>query len=140
MAVGTLLVLDVVLLGGLIAGSGEMSYGRTMAFTTLMLFQMLTVFNARSDTHSTFYELFHNRRLWGAVALSLVLQRAVIFVPFLQRAFDTVSLRASDWLQCIVVASSVLWLRELSKLARRSIRRPGADARSLTYHDTGNRV
>jgi Ca2+-transporting ATPase len=123
MAVGTLLVLDASLPGGLIAGTGELPYGRTMAFTTLMLFQMFNVFNARSDTHSAFYELFHNIWLWGAVALSLLLQAAVIYVPFLQRAFDTVALRGSDWLVCILVASSVLWVRELSKVVQRSIGR-----------------
>jgi Ca2+-transporting ATPase len=121
--VGTLLVLDASLPGGLIAGTGELPYGRTMAFTTLMLFQMFNVFNARSDTHSAFYELFHNIWLWGAVALSLLLQAAVIYVPFLQRAFDTVALRGSDWLVCILVASSVLWVRELSKVVQRSIGR-----------------
>jgi Ca2+-transporting ATPase len=123
MAVGTLLVLDASLPGGLIAGTGEMPYARTMAFTTLMLFQMFNVLNARSDTHSAFYELFHNRWLWSAVALSLVLQVAVIYVPFLQRAFDTVPLQASDWLTCVLVASSVLWLREISKVARRRLNR-----------------
>jgi P-type Ca2+ transporter type 2C len=116
MATGTLLVLDASLVGGLIAGSGEMPYGRTMAFTTLVLFQMFNVFNARSDTHSIFYQLFHNPWLFGAVALSLILHVAVIYVPFLQSAFDTVPLRASDWLTCVLVASSVIWLRELSKL------------------------
>jgi Ca2+-transporting ATPase len=77
MAVGTLLVLGAALPGGPIAGTGEMAYGRTTTFTTLMLFQMFNVFNARSDIHSIFYELFHNIWLWGAVALSL-LQVAVI--------------------------------------------------------------
>jgi Ca2+-transporting ATPase len=123
MAVGTLLVLDASLPGGLIAGTGDMDYGRTMAFTTLMLFQMFNVFNARSDTHSAFYELFHNVWLWGAVALSLLLQVAVIYVPFLQSAFSTVPLRASDWLTCVLVASSVLWVREVAKAVRRSISR-----------------
>jgi P-type Ca2+ transporter type 2C len=37
------------------------------------------------------------------------------------RAFETAPLRLSDWLICVVVASSVLWLRELSKAARRSL-------------------
>ncbi|MBP1468299.1 cation-translocating P-type ATPase [Candidatus Chloroploca sp. M-50] len=115
MAVGTLLVLDAALPGGLIAGTGTMAYGRTMALTTLVLFQMFNVFNARSDTHSAFYRLFHNKWLFGAVALSLILQVAVIYVPLLQRAFDTVPLQGSDWLTCVLVASSVLWLRELSK-------------------------
>lgn len=34
----------------------------------------------------------------------------------LQQAFSTVSLSFSDWLRCAGVASSVLWLRELSKV------------------------
>jgi len=123
MAVGTLLVLDASLPGGLIAGTGEMAFARTMAFTTLILFQMFNVFNARSDTHSAFYHLFHNRWLFGAVALSLVLPAAVIYVPLLQSAFDTAPLHASDWLTCVLVSSSVLWLRELDKVVRRSIDR-----------------
>jgi Ca2+-transporting ATPase len=123
MAVGTLLILDASLPGGLIAGTGDMAYGRTMAFTTLIFFQMFNVFNARSDTHSVFYQLFHNRLLFGAVALSVALQTLVIYVPFLQSAFDTVPLRASDWLTCGLVASSVLWLRELSKVVRRRLGR-----------------
>jgi P-type Ca2+ transporter type 2C len=116
MAIGTLAVLDASLPGGLIEGSGPLPYARTMAFTTLMLFQLFNVFNARSDNRSAFHNLFTNRWLWGAVALSLVLQIAVVYVPFLQTAFSTVALRLSDWLLCAAVASSVLWLRELSKL------------------------
>ena len=46
--------------------------------------------------------------------VSLLLQFAVIYVPFLQCAFDTVPLCAGDWLVALLVASSVLWLRELS--------------------------
>jgi Ca2+-transporting ATPase len=86
-----------------------------MAFTTLMLFQLFNVFNARSDERSAFIGLFANKWLWGAILLSLVLQVAVIHVPLLQHAFSTVSLSFGDWLCCIAVASSVLWLRELSK-------------------------
>jgi Ca2+-transporting ATPase len=119
MAVGTLLVLDASLPGGLIEGSGTIAYGRTMAFTTLVLFQLFNVFNARSDEISAFQGLFTNGWLWAAVALSLLLHALVVYVPFLQEAFSTVSLSAGDWLFCAAVASSVLWLRELSKLAIR---------------------
>jgi P-type Ca2+ transporter type 2C len=115
MAAGTLLVLDASLPGGLIEGSGDMRYAQTMAFTTLVLFSLFTVFNSRSDERSAFAELFTNAWLWGAVALSLLLQAAVIYVPVLQQAFSTVALGAADWLVCAAVASSVLWLRELSK-------------------------
>jgi Ca2+-transporting ATPase len=124
MATGTLLVLDAGVSGGLIEGSGTLRYARTMAFTTLTLFQVFNVLNARSDERSAFSGLFRNHLLWGAIGLSLALQVAVIHVPFLQQAFSTVSLSARDWLQCAVVASSVLWLRELSKVAMRAIGNP----------------
>ena len=119
MAAGTLFVLDAHLPGGLIEGSGNMRYAQTMAFTTLMLFQLFNVFNARSDERSAFVGMFSNKWLWGAVLLSLLLQAAVIYIPFLQQAFSTVSLSLGDWLRCAVVASSVLWLRELSKVVTR---------------------
>ena len=119
MAVGTLFVLDASLPGGLINGSGDLRYAQTMAFTTLMLFQLFNVFNARSDTRSAFSRLFTNRWLWAAVALSLALHVLVIYAPFLQQAFSTTGLSVRDWLLCLVVASSVLWIRELNKAVTR---------------------
>ncbi len=116
---GTLLVLDASLPGGLIEGTGTLAYAQTMTFTTLVLFSLFTVFNSRSDELSAFCGLFSNAWLWGAVALSLLLQAAVVYLPFLQKAFSTVSLELADWLTCLAVASSVLWLRELSKLITR---------------------
>ncbi|MFH1553368.1 MAG: cation-translocating P-type ATPase [Pseudomonadota bacterium] len=121
MAVSTLLVLDAALPGGMIEGSGTLAYGQTMAFTTLVMFQLFNVFNARSDDRSAFYGLFTNRWLWGAVVLSLLLHAFVVYTPFLQEAFSTVSLSAGDWLFCAAVSSSVLWLRELSKIVMRRI-------------------
>jgi Ca2+-transporting ATPase len=120
MATGTLLVLDASLPGGLIDGSGTMRYAQTMAFTTLMLFQLFNVFNARSDRRTAFHGLFTNGWLWAAVALALALQVAVIYIPVLQQAFSTVGLTLGDWLLCAAVASSVLWLRELSKAISRA--------------------
>src|SRR5690606_32147751 len=46
MAAGTLLVLDSSMPGGWIEGTGTLPYGQTMAFTTLMLFQLFNVVNA----------------------------------------------------------------------------------------------
>ena len=123
MAAGTLLVLDASLPGGLIEGSGDLAYGQTMAFTMLVLFQLFNTFNARSDERSVFEGLFTNRWLWAALGLSVLLQVAVIYLPFLQQAFSTVALSAGDWLLCAAVASSVLWLRELGKVVTRAWQR-----------------
>ena len=119
MAAGTLLVLDASLQGGLLEGSGELRYAQTMAFTTLMMFQLFNVFNARSDEASAFRGFFTNGWLWAALGLSLALHVAVVYTPFLQQAFSTASLSVGDWVRCATVASSVLWLRELSKVVIR---------------------
>jgi Ca2+-transporting ATPase len=120
MATGTLLVLDASLPGGYFDGSGDVRYAQTMAFTTLMLFQIFNVINSRSDEHSAFIRLFTNRWLWAAIGGSIALQVLVVHAPFLQNAFGTIGLTATDWIFCVVVASSVLWLREASKLVGRA--------------------
>jgi Ca2+-transporting ATPase len=120
MAAGTLLVLDASLPGGLIDGSGNMRCAQTMAFTTLILFQLFNVFNARSDERSAFQGAFTNAWLWRAIGLAIALQIAVVYVPVLQQAFSTVSLSVVDWLRCTAVASSVLWVRELDKAITRA--------------------
>jgi len=123
MALGTLFVLDAAMPGGFIEGTGDLRYGQSMAFTTLVLFQMFNTLNARSDDRSAFVGLFSNYWLWGAIALSVVLQFVVLGVPVLQQAFGTVTLNAGDWLRCVIVASSVLWVREATKFVGRSLRR-----------------
>ncbi len=122
MATGTLIVLDASLPGGLIEGTGDIRYAQTMAFTTIVFFSLFTVFNARSEERSAFAGLFSNAWLWGAVSLSLLLQTAVVHVPFLQQAFATAALSARDWLTCAAVGSSVLWMVEGKKLLARRLR------------------
>jgi P-type Ca2+ transporter type 2C len=120
MAAVTLYALDAGLPGGFIEGSGTLAFAQTMAFNTLMLCQVWNVFNARSDTRSAFVHLFHNRFLWIALGVSIVAQFAVLYLPPLQRAFSTVPLSLSDWLECLGLASLTLIGRELSKLVVRA--------------------
>jgi Ca2+-transporting ATPase len=122
MAAGTLLVFDASMPGGYIGGGGDLRYAQTMAFTTLMLFQLFNVVNARSDEESAFVHLFTNAWLWAAMGGSVALQALVVYVPFLQRAFGTTALSGGDWLFSVGVASSVLWLREAGKALGRARR------------------
>jgi Ca2+-transporting ATPase len=123
MAVATLLTLDIGLPGGLVDGSDNLTEARTMAFTTLVLAQLFNCFNARSDRVSAFHHLFTNRILWAAIALSLILQVAVVYLPPLNDAFGTTALDATDWLLSASMASTVLWADELRKLLGRHRRR-----------------
>jgi potassium/sodium efflux P-type ATPase len=123
MAVVTLTALDLRLPGGLIEGSGDIVEARTMAFTTLVLAQLFNCFNARSDRTSAFRQLFTNPLLWGAIGISVLLQVAVVQIPFLNESFGTTPLTVTDWLVCVGLASIVLWADEGKKLVEGWIRR-----------------
>ncbi|MBN2203436.1 MAG: cation-translocating P-type ATPase [Thermoleophilia bacterium] len=121
MSFASLLALDLRLPGGFVGDSGDVSLARTMAFTTLVLAQLFNCVNARSDRTSAFRRLFTNRWLWGAIAMSLVLQAAVVHLPLLNRAFDTTPLSLLEWLLCLGLASLVLWADEARKLVARRL-------------------
>jgi Ca2+-transporting ATPase len=122
-AAGSLAALDAGLPGGLIEGEGSAEYARTLAFNTLVVYELYNVFCARSDRTSALSGLFANAWLWAAVAAAAALQLAVIYLPVMQRAFGTVALGAGDWLLCTGIGASVVAARELEKLWRRSATR-----------------
>jgi magnesium-transporting ATPase (P-type) len=72
--------------------------------------------------------VFANRWLWGAVALSVLLQVAVVHVGFLAQAFGTSPLSLTQWAVCLGMASSVLWVTELEKVVVRRASRAAGDA------------
>ncbi|MFX1486918.1 MAG: cation transporting ATPase C-terminal domain-containing protein, partial [Promethearchaeota archaeon] len=95
----------------------ELAGPRTIAFTVLMMFQMFSVLNFRSERNSLFeIGVLTNKHLIGAVFSSILLQLAVIYVPFLQGVFGTVPIGLFEWLLIILVSSSALVIVEIQKL------------------------
>jgi Ca2+-transporting ATPase len=138
MMVGTLAVLDAYYPGGLFTmfatgtapNAADETYARTMAFTTLMMFQLFNVFNCRSTWRSAFSGFFENTWLIAAVALSLFTHVLVIYVSVLQTAFHTVALSFDDWLIATGVAATLLVGMEVVKLALRMRRQSAAGSLS----------
>ncbi|GAB6157361.1 calcium-transporting P-type ATPase, PMR1-type [Desulfotomaculum varum] len=98
-ALGTL----VAFAAGLMMGPVEVA--RTMAFNTLVFFQLFFVFSCRSERHSILETgLFGNPQLVLAVAISACLQLAVNYVGFLQPVFHTVPLAYKHWLVVLAIA------------------------------------
>ncbi|MGK2349055.1 cation-translocating P-type ATPase [Actinomyces sp. W5033] len=124
MGLATLATLDIFLPGGLIEIAGtsvdDLTTARTAAFTTLVLAQLFNTLSSRSQSVSAFSHLFVNRWLWGAIALGVALQVAVVQVPVLQAAFSTAPLDLTHWAVCLVMGSLVLWFDELRKVVRRA--------------------
>ena len=122
-AVATLLTIEMYLPGGLIESTHDLATARTAGFTVLVITSLFNCFNARSETTSAFAHLFVNPWLWYAIALSIVLQVAVVHLEFLNIAFGTVPLTIDQWLVCTAVGSSALWFSELRKLVGRTFNR-----------------
>ena len=93
----------------------NLMYAQTMAFSTLMFYQMFNVLNCRSEFNSLFkVGIFTNMKLWGAILISIVLQILVIHTP-LNQFFKTVPLSGIDWFYVILVSSSVFVIVEIYK-------------------------
>jgi len=70
----------------------------TMAFVTLSGSELLRAFTARSERRSLFeIGLLTNKAMFYAVAVSLILLLAVVYVPFLQPVFNTAPLTWAQW-------------------------------------------
>ena len=89
---GLLTAAAALLLGAVSAARGEPGW-QTLIFTTLTLAQMAIALAVRSERESLWRRgLFTNPALLGAVALTIVLQLVVVYLPPLQDLFHTVPL------------------------------------------------
>ena len=129
MAAVTLIGMDMHLDGGLftdrsvsmLGHEAQMTEARTMGFTILVFAQLFNALASRSAVQSAFKHLFNNHLLWLAIGLSIILQVLVIYVPFLNTAFGTTPLDLMAWIECILLASIILWATEIYKLIMRAV-------------------
>jgi Ca2+-transporting ATPase len=117
---------------GLLMGAASLGVGyvwwlrgidhwQTMVFMTLTLGQMGNALATRSECDSFFARgRKANHALSATVLLTLVLQLAVTYVPFLQRVFHTVGLSPLELAVCLVASTVVFWSVELVKLVKRA--------------------
>lgn len=83
---------------------------RTLALTTLVMSQLLHVFECRSERHSIFeIKLFTNPYLVGAVLVSITMVCAILYIPFLADVFNTVALGIGQW-GIVLFYSGVIFL------------------------------
>lgn len=148
MMIGVVGVLDAYYPGGFFTlfatGTGpnavDEAHARTMAFTTLMMYQMFDVYNCRSRRRSAFDGFFANKWLLAAIAFSLGTHVLVVYLPVMQEAFHTVPLTVLDWVVATAVSASLLVLMEVAKVGLRRwrpdvipVRRPAAPRRTPAH-------
>ena len=77
---------------------GSHMLGRTMAFATLSISQLVHAFNMRSEKSLFAIDPLGNRQLVGAFLVGLALQVGVIMLPPLAEVFKVAALSAGQWL------------------------------------------
>jgi calcium-translocating P-type ATPase len=109
-----------------LGGADGSNTAQTMAFATLALSELALVFAIRSpQTHA--WRLARNGWLVASVLASAALVAAVIYVPILHEAFQTVSLGWSEATAVVALGLVPFALVELAKaLFGERLRRPGA--------------
>ncbi len=97
---------------------------QTMTFVAMSLGQVLTVFNARSETGSGFRGAGRNRWLWAALAITLALEAAALSIPPLREILRLTTLPGQAWVIALLLGSLPLTIVQLARL-RRSTEQPG---------------
>ena len=83
---------------------------RTIALCTLVMSQLLHVFECRSERHSIFeINVLSNIYLLGAVLVSITMICCILYIPFLKGIFNTVALNLGQWL-LVIFFSGIIFL------------------------------
>lgn len=97
----------------------NLPYAQTVAFATLVLAQLIHVFDCRSETSVFSRNPFENIYLLGAIISSIFLMVIVIYYPPLQPIFKTVPITPGDWMLIIGMSGIPTFLLAGSLLTRK---------------------
>jgi Ca2+-transporting ATPase len=98
----------------------NLAYAQTVAFATLVMAQLIHVFDCRSEISVFSRNPLGNKYLVWAVISSLILMLVVIYYPPLQPVFHTVTIIPRDWLLIVGMSSLPTFLLAGSFFARKA--------------------
>jgi Ca2+-transporting ATPase len=132
-AVQTVAITTAVLVAFRIGLAAGEAHGRTVAFATLSISELLRAYTSRSERYSLFaLGVFSNKWMQWAVLTSLAILLAIIYVPFLDPVFDTAFLTVSDWAIMLPLILLPSVAAEINKWALRRASRQ-AEQRRMRY-------
>jgi Ca2+-transporting ATPase len=98
----------------------SVEHARTVAMTTMVLFQFFQAWNCRSETRSIFVmNPLGNPFLFFSMIAACAAQIAVVYWPPLQWVFRTDALSSLEWVRIAGVALTVVAVVEIDKFIRR---------------------
>lgn len=91
----------------------------TMTFLSLVLIQFFKAYGYRSEHQHVLHRPFVNRWLNAAILWELGLLIVIIYVPFLQRAFELTPLSLFEWMLLLLWSHTILPVLEFGKWLER---------------------
>ena len=89
--------------------------GRTMAFISLSMLELIHSFNVRSEESLIKAGLFKNKYLIGAFLIGTILQVGVVIIPKIADIFDVVPLNNKQWIYTAIISILPLVIVEIQK-------------------------
>ncbi len=94
---------------------GNLEVGRTMAFISLGMLELIHSFNIKSEESIFESGIFENKYLVGAFLLGTLLQIGVVIIPPLAKIFKLTMLNRMQWICTILISLLPLIIGELQK-------------------------
>ena len=98
-------------------GDNAVPHAQTVAFTAIIMIQMITIFSFRS-LHAPIATIGFFTNPWVLFAWmgNFALQLSAVYVPFMQNALHTVPLELKDWGLILLVAAPLFLVTEIYKI------------------------
>lgn len=93
----------------------DIEVGRTMAFVSLGLLELVHSFNIKSEESIFKVGLFENKYLMGAFILGVILQIVVVVIPSVAEVFKLVPLTQVQWMYTFGISILPLVIMEIQK-------------------------
>ena len=104
---------------GGVASRGDLAEAQTAAVTTVILFQIFSLFQCRSLRGSSLkIGLFSNRWMYFGTGAILAFQLSFAYLPFMQLLFHSAQLSLAAWGQSLLVGAIVVPFVGLEKALR----------------------
>ena len=125
--IGRIVLVGIIMLAGAFglfvrwqALTGSDALARSVAVNVFVMVEIVYLFNCRSLRRPMWrVNPLSNLWVWGGVGVTVALQAAFTYAPFMQRVFETAAVPAAAWLEIVAVGVLALIIVEVEKTLRR---------------------
>ena len=97
----------------------SLEIGRTMAFITIGMLELIHSFNIKSDKSIFEVGIMENKYLIGSFLVGIFVQNIVAIVPTFAEIFELHTLNSTQWIITIIISLMPIPIMELQKLVNK---------------------